>query len=62
MKEAAILADDVIPVLEEILDREDMDYDECAAMENFALCGSSWCAECGCIVDKLARAKAARES
>lgn len=48
---------DAISVLEEILDREDMDYDTCSATENFYLCGSSWCAQCGCIVDKLLRAR-----
>lgn len=54
------LLSDAVAVYEEILDREDMDYEECSAMADGALCGSTWCDQCGCIVDKRARALAAQ--
>lgn len=52
--------EDAAAVYEEILDREDMDYEKCAAGEGEDLCGSSWCHSGGCIVDKLARVRTAQ--
>lgn len=50
---------DVIPTLEYLLDAEEIDYEECAAADGpWDICGATPCQECGCLVDKLARAKA----
>lgn len=46
------------PALDEILEREDIDSDECPRGD-FVLCGSGWCHAIGCVVGKLAAARAA---
>lgn len=51
------VAMDAVAVLEEVLESEDMDLDACNALDGFALCGSRWCEACGCLTDKLARAR-----
>ena len=56
--DAWTVADEAVAVLESVLDDDTMDYDKCNALDGFDLCGSRWCEACGCITDKLARARA----
>lgn len=60
--ERAAVARDAEALAEELLEFEDMDQETCNALPGFDLCGSHWCEACGCLVDKLARARAALSS
>jgi hypothetical protein len=57
MNMAREVAEDAVAMAETMLDDEMLDHDECDRGD-YALCGARFCNECGCLVDKLARAKA----
>jgi hypothetical protein len=53
------VTEEAIAVIEGVLDEERIDYDECAAMHGYPLCGAAPCQNNGCLVDKRKRAIAA---